>query len=435
MEWSSDAVLIRDFAIALAIGALVGVEREKHRERSGHGAAGLRSFMLIAELGAIAAWLTQQLAAPWLLGVVVIALALISGPLGLRPGPAGTANPAGAPTETGASRDDAAGITTAVAALVVYLLGALTLYGHAEHAVALAIATSAILAFREPMHGLVRQIGTDDLYAGLKLLIATFIVLPLIPNRTLDPWGAFNPFQLWLLVILISGLSLVGYVAMRWLGPNRGTALTALAGGLVSSTAVTLNFAKRSREQVDASAMLATGVLLAWTVMYLRVLVEVAVVHLPLLQQIATPMLILAALCLILTVRGWRHARNGHNSNGLPIRNPFSLVSATQFALFFTVILFTVKLSEIYLPPASLYGVAAVAGFAEVDAMVLSLASLVRDGTDADIAIRAMLLTTLTNTWTKTALVVVLAGAAMRRYILLAAALLSAATLVLLLLV
>lgn len=429
MELGTDGVLIRDFAIALAIGALVGVEREKHRERSGHGAAGLRSFMLIAEVGAIAAWLAQQLTAPWLVGVVLVALALISGPLGLRPGTADK------PAATNGSRDEAAGITTAVAALAVYLLGAMTLYGHAGHAVALAIATSAILAFREPMHGLVRQIGTEDLYAGLKLLIATFIVLPLIPNRAIDPWGAFNPFQLWLLVILISGLSLVGYVAMRWLGPNRGTALTALAGGLVSSTAVTLNFAKRSREQLDAGAMLATGVLLAWTVMYLRVLVEVAVVHAPLLQHIAMPMLVLAALCLALTVRGWRHARNGHHGNGLPIKNPFSLVSATQFALFFTAILFTVKLSEIYLPPETLYGVAALAGFAEVDAMVLSLASLVRDGTDADIATRAILLTTLTNTWTKTAMVVVLASPALRKHMLLAMALLSVTSLVLLLLV
>lgn len=429
MELGTDGVLIRDFAIALAIGALVGVEREKHRERSGHGAAGLRSFMLIAEVGAIAAWLAQQLTAPWLLGVVLVALALISGPLGLRPGAVDK------PAATDGSRDEAAGITTALAALAVYLLGAMTLYGHAEHAVALAIATSAILAFREPMHGLVRQIGTEDLYAGLKLLIATFIILPLIPNRTIDPWGAFNPFQLWLLVILISGLSLVGYVAMRWLGPNRGTALTALAGGLVSSTAVTLNFAKRSREQIDASAMLATGVLLAWTVMYLRVLVEVAVVHAPLLKHIAMPMLVLAVLCLALTVRGWRHARNGHHGNGLPIKNPFSLVSATQFALFFTAILFTVKLSEIYLPPETLYGVAALAGFAEVDAMVLSLASLVRDGTDADIATRAILLTTLTNTWTKTALVVVLASPALRKHMLLAMTLLSITSLVLLLLV
>ncbi|HEX4910758.1 MAG TPA: MgtC/SapB family protein [Permianibacter sp.] len=428
MELGTDGVLIRDFAIALAIGALVGVEREKHRERSGHGAAGLRSFMLIAELGALAAWLGQQLAAPWLLGVVVIALALISGPLGLRP-----SQPTSMASE--GSRDDAAGITTAVAALVVYLLGALTLYGHAEHAVALAIATSAILAFREPMHGLVRQIGTDDLYAGLKLLIATFIVLPLLPNRTLDPWGAFNPFQLWLLVILISGLSLVGYVAMRWLGPHRGTALTALAGGLVSSTAVTLSFAKRSREQIDASAMLATGVLLAWTVMYLRVLVDVAMVHVPLLQHVAVPMLVLAVLCLVLTVRGWRHARNGHSGNGLPIKNPFSLVSATQFALFFAVILVVVKLSEIYLPPESLYGVAAIAGFAEVDAMVLSLASLVRDGTDAEIATRAILLTTLTNTWTKTGLIIVLASPAMRRPLLVASGVLSAASLLLFLLV
>lgn len=430
MEAGADLALIRAFAIALAIGALVGVEREKHRERSGHGGAGLRSFMLIAETGAIAGWLAQQLAAPWLLGAVLLALALIARGLGWR---AAADSPGDEPAAIEPNRADPGGITTAMAALAVYLLGVMTLYGHAELAVALAITTSAILAFREPMHGLVRKIGTEDLYAGLKLLIASFIVLPLIPNRTLDPWGAFNPFQLWSLVIIISALSLVGYVAMRWLGPGRGTALTALAGGLVSSTAVTLNFAKRSREQSDVSAMLATGVLIAWAVMYLRVIVEVAVVHPPLLVRIAGPMSALAVICLALALRGWRHASNGHTGNGLPIRNPFSLVSATQFALFFTAILFTVKLSEIYLPTETLYGVAAVAGFAEVDAMVLSLASLVRDGGDADMASRAILLATLTNTWTKTGLVMALASASMRHHVLLAAGFISAATLTLLL--
>ncbi len=428
MELSIDVVLVRDFAIALAIGALVGVEREKHREHSGHGVAGLRSFMLIAGIGAIAAWLAQQLAASWLIGVVLIALAMITGPLG--------------PRKTGTNEqdltgkaDETSGITTAVAALTVYLLGVMALYGHAEHAVALAIATSAILAFREPMHGLVRKIGTDDLYAALKLLIATFIVLPLLPNRTLDPWGAFNPFQLWLLVIIISGLSLVGYVAMRWLGSHRGTALTALAGGLVSSTAVTLSFAKRSREQTDIGRILATGVLISWTVMYLRVIVEVAVVHPPLLARLALPMAMLALIGFILAVRGWRAASLLPSNNGLPIRNPFSLVSASQFALFFTAILFTVKLSEIYLPPETLYGVAALAGFAEVDAMVLSLTSLVRDGGDAEMATRAILLTSLTNTWTKAGLVVVLGSVELRKHILLAAGLLTAVTVLAILLV
>lgn len=426
MELSADIVLVRDFAIALAIGALVGVEREKHRERSGHGAAGLRSFMLITETGALSAWLGQQLAAPWLVAVVLLALALVMGPLTRRV--ADGANPG---TDVGHER---AGITTSIAALTVFLLGAVTLYGHAELAVALAITTSAILAFREPMHGLVRKIATDDIYAALKLLIATFIVLPLIPNRTLDPWGAFNPFQLWSLVIIISALSLVGYVAMRWLGSGRGTALTALTGGLVSSTAVTLSFARRSHEQADAGRLLTTGVLIAWLVMYLRVLIEVAVVHPPQLWHVGGPLLALAFVCAALAAYGWQRNGKTHDGAQLPVKNPFSLVSATQFALFFTAVLFVVKLSQHYLPSETLYGVAALAGFAEVDSITLSLASLVRDGGDIRTASHGILLATLTNTWTKTGLVLALATPTLRRPILLAAGALTATTVLLMLL-
>jgi len=113
--------------------------------------------------------------------------------------------------------------------------------------VALGIVTSAVLAFKQPLHGMVARVGLDDIYAVLKLLIASFIVLPLLPNHPVDPWGALNPYTLWLLVILISGLSLVGYVAVRLLGAAHGTVLTGFAGGLVSSTAVSLSFARQSR--------------------------------------------------------------------------------------------------------------------------------------------------------------------------------------------
>ena len=114
---------------------------------------------------------------------------------------------------------------------------------------ALAVAIAAVLAYKQPLHGLVSRLDREDVYAGVRLLAATFIVLPLLPDRTIDPWGALNPHKLWLLVLLISGLSLVGYVAMRLLGPNRGIPLTGLTGGLVSSTAVTLSFARQSREK------------------------------------------------------------------------------------------------------------------------------------------------------------------------------------------
>src|SRR5262249_58002413 len=143
---------------------------------------------------------------------------------------------------------DSLGLTTETAAIVVYLLGAMTTLGHRELAVALGIVTAAVLAYKQPLHGLVAQINWDDIFAGLRLLIATFIVLPLLPDRALDPWGALNPYSLWLLVLLIASLSLIGYVGSRWLGADRGIVLSGLTDGLVSSTAVTLSFARQSRD-------------------------------------------------------------------------------------------------------------------------------------------------------------------------------------------
>ncbi len=176
-----DLLVIRNFAIALAIGALVGLEREKKKEIEGDiGVGGLRTFILIAMTGAVGGWLTQVLGSPWILIAALLAVAL-----GVVAGYAiqGLRNPR------------FYGMTTEVAAVVVCLLGGVCLLGHPEIAVALGIATSAVLAFKEPLHRLVAKIGTDDIYAGVKLLVASFIVLPLLPDRAIDPWGAINPLE------------------------------------------------------------------------------------------------------------------------------------------------------------------------------------------------------------------------------------------------
>ena len=308
-----DLTLARDFAIALFIGTLVGIEREKRKTSADPSVAigGIRTFMIIAEAGAISAWLSTQVGSAWIFvaGLIVIGAIITAGYLA-----SARKNP------------DSLGLTTETAALAVYLLGGATLFGFPELAVGLAIATSALLAFKQPIHGLVEKIGSEDIYAGLKLLIATFIALPLLPDRPLDPWGALNPYQLWLLVVLISSLSLAGYVAVRWLGHGRGTAVTAVAGGLVSSTAVTLSFARRSRERLGARGgeLLAGGIVLAWVVMFGRVVVEVAIVNLALLPALLLPiasMGVVAGVAALWLLRGVTRAE-GSASGEVPLENP-----------------------------------------------------------------------------------------------------------------
>jgi uncharacterized membrane protein (DUF4010 family) len=400
-----DLTLARDFAIALFIGMLVGIEREKRKTSSDPVViGGIRTFMLLAEAGAISAWLATHVGSAWIFvgGLVAVTGLVVAGYLA-----------------NAREHPESLGLTTEAAAIAVYLLGGATLFGHPEVAVGLAITTSALLAFKEPIHGLVEKIGSEDLYAGLKLLIASFIALPLLPNEALDPWGALNPYQLWLLVILISSLSLVGYIAVRWLGQGRGTAVTAVAGGLVSSTAVTLAFARRSREQPRGGALLAGGIVLAWVVMFARVLVEVAVVNRELLLPLAIPLAAMgaaAALAALWLLRGGSRATGPQAAGEVSLRNPFSLRSAIRFALVFAAVLLVVALMQTYFPGRGLYAVAALAGLTDVDAITLSMASCVRKGECvAQTGVVSIIIAALSNTLLKAGMVLALAAPALRR--------------------
>ncbi len=407
-----------DFAIALFIGALVGIEREKSAARDETpGIGGLRTFILFAEAGAVAAWLAVQFKAPWVfigVGVCVTALVL-----------------AGYLVQARAQRN-ACGLTTEIAALVVYLLGGTTLAGFPTLAVALAIATSALLAYKQPLHGWISKLDQDDFHAGLKLLIATFIVLPVLPNRAVDPWGALNPYQMWWLVILISGLSLVGYVASRWLGPDRGLPLTGFFGGLVSSTAVSLTFARRSRDHPGEAGLpdaLATGLLLSWTVMFVRVLVAVGVVNPNLLAGLAVPIAAMGLPTLVTAVVFYVRSRRASTANrvaAVPLTNPFSLTSAIKFALLFALVLLVVKLAERYFTAQGLYLIAGLAGLTDVDAITLSLAGQAKSAIAPTLAVNAIVLAILSNTVVKCGLVVGLGAGPLKRRVVFTSALIVA---------
>jgi uncharacterized membrane protein (DUF4010 family) len=395
-----DTGVAQRFLVALLIGALVGVEREKSQSASGHRTiAGLRTFILLALLGSVSAWLSLHLATPVLFVVAftVVAFAAITEHV----------------IESRA-RPEALGLATEFAAITVFLLGGVVMYGYPELAVALGIVTSALLAFKQPLHGMVARVGTDDIYAVLKLLIATFIVLPLLPNHPVDPWGALNPYTLWLLVILISGLSLVGYVAVRLLGAAHGTVLTGFAGGLVSSTAVSLSFARQSRTDPTtvAADALAAGILTAWAVMFVRVMIAVAIVNRELLPTLVRGFgvmaLAAAAMAAAFYVRGLRRAGVTARGDALAVKNPFSLGSAVQFALLFAVVLVIVELTRKYAPVEGLYLVAGLAGLTDVDAITLSMAQSSHDGVGFAVATHAIAIAALSNTLVKCAMVLAL---------------------------
>jgi uncharacterized membrane protein (DUF4010 family) len=404
-----DLDTVRDFATALLIGTLIGIERERHKQTD-HGASvgGLRTFILFALLGALGGWLTLQLASPWILVAVVLAtLAAVVASYVL----AAQAQPG------------ELGLTTELAAIAICLLGAMVMLGQREIAVALTIVIAAALAYKQPLHSMVSQLAAEDIYAGVRLLAATFIVLPLLPDRAVDPWDALNPHKLWLLVLLISGISLVGYVAVRLLGQNRGIPLAGLTGGLVSSTAVTLSFAKQSREQGQARAApaFACGILIAWSVMFLRVLAMVLIVNRGLLPPLAVSFMTMAAVAAGFAWLMYRRAADIDAKGAVPLRNPFSLTSAVKFAALFAVVLLVVAIVQQRFPPEGIYFVAALAGTTDVDAITLSMADYARQNAP-EVAVRAIAIAALSNTVVKALMVAGLGAPALRGPVLIGAA-------------
>jgi len=404
-----DLTVARNFLIALLIGALVGIEREKNKTVEQEiSFGGLRTFILFAQAGAVSAWLTLHFNTPWIFiaGLLAVAAAVLTGyAMEIR------------------GQAKHIGLTTEIAAITVYLLGGTVMAGYPAGAVALAIVTSSVLAFKQPLHGIVAKLGTDDIYAGLKLLIATFIVLPLLPTEAVDPWGALNPYRLWLLVILISLLALVGYVAVRWLGSTRGTAITAIAGGLVSSTAVSLSMARQSRVEPGAIAAEAftAGVLLAWAVMFARVVLTITIVYPGLVTHVLLPFGVMAIGSA--AAGAWffrRHHTGAHAApaSDMNLRNPFSLTAATQFGLLFAAVLLLVKLAETYAPATGVYVVSAIAGLTDVDAITLSMSDFARRGGNLAMAASAITIAAVSNTLVKCGLVTVLGSPPMRARIL-----------------
>jgi uncharacterized membrane protein (DUF4010 family) len=402
--------LARNFLIALAIGGLVGIEREmrkRHDDDTSFG--GIRTYSVLALLGATSAWLTAALQMPAVFAVTLalVGLAVIASYV-----------VANRPAQ---EAPQALGLTGEFAALAVFLLAAMAVLGLPEVAVALSVAVLAMLAYKQRLHGAIARLDVDDLLAATKLLVASFIVLPLLPDRPVDPWDALNPYRIWLLVVLVSALSLVGYVAMRWLGRAHGLALTGVAGGLVSSTATTLGLARMSARRHDAPMQpLAAALLIAWLMMFARVAVLVAVVDAALLGPLALPLAAMAVPCAALAAWQYRaglHGARTAQEEALPLRNPFSLVAAIQFGAVFAAVLLLVELTRRYGPDGGLYAAAALSGTVNVDAITLSMAGRRRRAAGVPDATReatAIVVAVLSNTVAKAALVLMLGHAALR---------------------
>ena len=389
-------------AVALGIGLLVGLERGwKTREvTAGSRAAGIRTFALCGLLGGIVAALAQAAGAGIGAGLVLgLCFAVYAAVIALFERDA-----------MRAGNDYSA--TTVVAAMLTFTLGAYAVIGDMRAAAAAAVAATAILAAREEIHGWVKRITWPELRSALVLLAMTFIVLPVLPDITVGPSGGFNPRQVWLIAIILAGVSFLGYGAVRLLGAERGVLLAALAGGLVSSTAVTMTSARRAAAGEGAPRLLAAGVSIATAVSFLRVLAIAAALQ-PTLLVLLAP--VLAAATLVATAHAVIAVYAGAGGEGgkpppAEFANPFSFWPVVGFAIFLGVVIVLGRaVSENFGASGAFTGAAAI-GLADVDSITVSMSRLVPEPLSALVAGSAILVAVVSNMFSKLVIAAALGG-------------------------
>ena len=310
------------------------------------------------------------------------------------------------------------GLTSEAAFLVSFLLGALALTRDLIRppeqkflaVAAIAVLATALLSAKPALNPWIRRMSREDIVATLKFLILAVVVLPLLPDRPYGPFGVLNPRQIGMLVVLLAGISFLGYALIRILGPHRGLGLTGLVGGLASSTAVTLSMSARAREEPRLSSSLALSVVLASSIMFARMTVLIAVTNRDLLRLAWVPLAAMAATGLI--VSAWFYHRSRETAKGeVKLSNPFELSQAIKFAFLFVLVLVGSKAATLWLGDAGTYVAAILAGATDVDAITLSLARLAQGELAARVALVGIFLAAAANTWVKALLATRLGGA------------------------
>ncbi|HQU28949.1 MAG TPA: MgtC/SapB family protein [Nitrospirales bacterium] len=401
---------ILGFLVALAAGALIGLERQQDlsAERK-TGIGGVRTFPLIALAGAMSAFISQTLGV-W----PIIATLLILGVL------------LAVAYDKEWGRKEPPGIITPLAALITFLLGVLALLPalplDAPHRYLLIVGSAgvvmALLSLKERLHHVVQQVSDDDIYATAKFVILALVVLPLLPNRTFGPLNVLNPFHTGIMVVLIAGVSFLGYLCTRIIGSNKGLATTGIVGGFVSSTAVTISMATQAGDHPRLALPGAMAILGASSTMFARMLVIVSLLQPDLFLMLLAPLGGMAVCGYVMSFILYGKAqRTPADGPDVSHRNPFELRPALGFGVLYAGVLFISKAAQTYLGDQGLYASSLLAGTTDVDAIMLSIVRLQQDGLPAWTAATAVTLAAMTNTVVKTLLAGWFGGKPLMKYV------------------
>jgi uncharacterized membrane protein (DUF4010 family) len=412
MDWG----ILINFLLALGIGAIMGLEREiAHQKRNVNDFAGVRTFILIAILGFILTQLSinifQSIPA-FIVGFAAFMLLMIAAYTAI------------------AFREGRIGATTEIASIITFLLAAMVTANQTQElkliAIIIGIIVASLLALKEHLHKFAKRINMKEVYAAMKLALISVIILPLLPNKTftlldipalkliledMPKWynlfeqlNFFNPFKIWLVVVFISAMSFAGYIAIKAFGTNKGIGLTSILGGIVSSTAVTVSLAEKSKGK-EIIGPYTLGIVLASCIMYIRVLIVILAICPPLFMYLLLPV---GSMCLVGIVSSF--IINKMHKDGKPdklnLQSPFAITPALKFAGLLIFILAVANLLVYYLGNSGLYLASLISGLADVDAITISLSSLVLTGAVlAKVAALGVILAVCTNTLVKIGIV------------------------------
>lgn len=366
--------------IALGLGMLVGLQREK----SDHEMAGVRTFTLIAILGVFAGFLTRDFKNPFILpmfGLAITGLMIMANFLKAKKDP-----------------DTNVGQTTEVAILLMFAIGSYLVLGNQIIAVVVGGALAVLLYIKETLHNFIDRLKEKDLAAIMTFVGISLVILPILPDETYGPYNVLNPQKIWLMVILIVGISILGYFIYKWVGKKAGMISNGILGGVISSTATTVSYARNSKNTQSLGKISAFVILTAVTVSIIRVIIEIGIVVPEKLAVLIAPFLVLFVFMAVLSVILFYTISKEKNEEEMPEpKNPAQFKSAFVFGLLYGLILLAVAFTEEEFGDSGLYIISIIGGLAKKDAITLSLAQSIKNGLDTELGWRLIMTGMLAN--------------------------------------
>lgn len=388
--------LFKSLGLALLLGSLIGLERERRRQLPGKGEAksfaGIRTFALVSLLGALSHTFSNEFFLMITGGfLVMLILAYYMG-----------------------ARDGHIGMTSEVGAIFVYIVGVMCSMEMYILATVVALVVTGILHFRTTLHSWAEKIKSEELVATMEFMIIAFVILPLLPNEAYGPYDFFNPYLIWLMVVFISGISFLSYIAIKLLGSKKGITLTGFFAGFISSTALALSFSSLSKKDEKTVNPYVLAILIAGTAMFVRVVVEVVVVNRELIEKLIVPMAAMAFTGILAALWIYSRKEKTPEAAGKSVReveSPFSVKPALKFAVFFSLILLGTKFAHDIFGDRGIYVTSLISGLLDVDAITISLAELAKEGSVTNqAAVYAITLGAMANTLSKGLIFVLFGG-------------------------